>query len=129
MDQGAAEVGTLLHAAGELPGIAAREVGESDRPQQLHRALLSYSARLRRKFAYAAPPPPWAAGCCPWWCAGHQRRVLEGHADALVRARHLRARHPDLAARGRQKAVTIFMMVDLPQPDGPSTAMNCPCRC
>ena len=49
VDQGAAEVGALLHAARELPGIACRAKSARPTVSSSFIARASYSARLRRK--------------------------------------------------------------------------------
>ena len=69
VDQRAAEVRALLHAARELPGILVGEVGEADRLQELHRALDVLGAMAAEAALVRLDHLHAAAGCCSSSCA------------------------------------------------------------
>ena len=104
VDQRPAQVRALLHAARELPGILVGKIGETDRLQQLHGALHVLGAMAAEAALVRLDHLHGQEDVVHRRAPRHQGRILERHADALDRTRHLGAVDPHLAARGRQQA-------------------------
>src|SRR5216683_4762560 len=103
VDQRAAEVGALLHAARELPRELFGKIGEPHRVQKLHRARLVFGAMPAETALVRLDHLHGQQDIVHGGAPRHQGRILERHADALDRPGHLVARHPHLAARGGQQ--------------------------
>jgi hypothetical protein len=117
--QRAADRGTLLHAAGELPWQLLLEPFEPDQFQQRLRPRQIFVARqllhVDRQHHVGQDVAP-----------GQQQRVLEHDADIAVRLCHLLAFDQISPVDGASSPEIIFSSVDLPQPDGPTTTKNSP---
>ena len=122
-DERARDAHALAHAARELRGIARREVGQADELQHVaRRACPSRRAqatsdagrtrRCPRRRATRARRPPGTRRRC--------RRALRPRS-ACLRTRSCPR------SRGVRPAMSSSS-VDLPQPDGPTTAKNSPLR-
>ena len=119
VDERAHDRHALLHAAGELPRIAVLEAAETDQREEIerHRSVRARPSAARR---------PAAARC--------RARCARGTAPATGRRRRCRgaARRSGCRARsprppsGGSRPARILSSVDLPQPDGPTTATNSP---
>ncbi len=114
-----------LHAAGELARIGVAEAFQPDQFQRLGDGGLGLAAadpgELERQVDIGEDAGP-----------GHQRRLLEHEADgaaALGVARRLARRSSRCApAVGSVRPAMRRSAVDLPQPEGPSSERNSPCR-
>ena len=114
----------LPHAARELRRIARREIGQARRASA--RCARARRARPRRKRRAAQAEGDVVGDVEP----GQRRIVLEHDADAVGR---LAGDRPALRTRSclRSRACSPAISsssVDLPQPDGPTTAKNSPRR-
>jgi hypothetical protein len=99
-----AEIGALLHAAGELPGEACAELAETDGLQQLlhprfekfsispHAALEGFNDLQRQHHIVECGAPR------------QQRCILKGHSGSSDRPFHTPPLHSNFAARGRKQA-------------------------
>ena len=128
VDQRAAQRDALLHAAGELPGIALAEPVEPDGPEQRARLLAVLGLLRRNLVAMRLDDLEREQHVVDHLAPGQQVRVLERHAGDLHRPAHPVAEDDDLAGIGRTSPVTSFISDDLPQPEGPTTAANSPRR-
>ena len=115
MDQGAAEIGALLHAARELVGRVAGELVEPDRAQERHaRARRAARACARKRAALRARRPRAAAARCRASCAraagsrsGRPCRCrCAGRRPPRRRPRHAPARRRHQARRPASAATT-----------------------
>ena len=130
-DDGAGDADALLLAAGQLPRVVLRAIGEADDLQRDRRALAPLGSATASSAAAAArrssrPSAP-AAGCR----AGRRSRCS---AIATARARCRRsvlicdAGDLDAAARSADRVRPIRLSsVVLPEPDGPISARKSPC--
>ena len=120
--QGAGDAEPLAHAAGELRRIGLRKRRQAHEGERMLDALadfrLGHAGAAQRERGVVVDGEP-----------GKARVLLEHHADAV---RHLAgdrlALEVIVPAVGRASPAITSSRVDLPQPDGPTTEKNSPCR-
>ena len=127
MDQRAAERGALLHAARQFPRILFALAAQPDRGQEVLRARGILVRACAASRCGTARRSPAAAAGFPAWCA-----TAAASAPGTPCRRSSPACSPAAPAtftvplNGNCRPVASFIKVDLPQPEGPTTAANSP---
>ena len=125
--QRAGDGDALLLAAGELGGPVRAAVGEADRARSRLAPSRGRACGRRSTAAGGCSPPPSASGSRlknwkmkPTW----SRRSRVSSLSPIVG--DVLAADRDRARGGRSSPARMCMRVDLPEPDGPMTAVNWP---
>jgi hypothetical protein len=104
VDQRAAQVGALLHAARQLPGILVLEALEADLGEQGARLVLVRGLVLTQLAPVRLDDLQRQHDVLQRGAPRQQRRCLEGHADDRDRLSHLVPGDRDVAFARRQQA-------------------------
>jgi hypothetical protein len=127
VNQGAAQRGALLHAARQLPGELAAHPGKADlRQQRLDLGERRLHAPSRKRLRWGCTISSGSRMFSSVLRQGSRLGAWKAMPAILSGPTTFRPPTLMLPPCGRLQPVTSFMRVDLPQPDGPTTAANSP---